>query len=404
MFMEEVRIIGDQSIAERVWKGSGWNVQHALETLRNKCLVEERDRYNHDLRMHDHLRDLGREMALELSPPHRLWRPQDLKSLELRDFRNILTKTNYLTVQCGRFEMLWENRIQVPSQLKELRISQISLKRISNVLGISDNLENVFIDAQGLSIQGLSLLESLGMNLPSLYLIHSTVKGEHASTKIGERTTGKSLVICNFKLSGEGARNNGGMSSNVKVPTSGLQKLEISNQELVSKILISGIHYSSLESIKLHLMQYLKKVDLIRVNTLTNLDIRNCRKLKNLKSGSGIFDLPKLVELNISQCPELKELNLEHLICLVKIIVVDCKHLKNVSGIFNLPKLMELNISQCPKFKELTLDHLMCLEKITVVDCKHLKNISERPNLPKLMELTICQCPELKALTLGPHS
>ncbi|GLJ56732.1 hypothetical protein SUGI_1255180 [Cryptomeria japonica] len=34
--------------------------------------------------MHDHLRDLGREMALELSRPHRLWHPQDLISLEER--------------------------------------------------------------------------------------------------------------------------------------------------------------------------------------------------------------------------------------------------------------------------------------------------------------------------------
>ncbi|GLJ33118.1 hypothetical protein SUGI_0666510 [Cryptomeria japonica] len=70
-----------KSIAERVWEGSGWNGQHALETLKDKCLVELEGIKNDELRMHDHLRDLGREMAPEFGPPHRLWRPADLKYL-----------------------------------------------------------------------------------------------------------------------------------------------------------------------------------------------------------------------------------------------------------------------------------------------------------------------------------
>ncbi|GLJ06524.1 hypothetical protein SUGI_0040990 [Cryptomeria japonica] len=57
-----------QCIAERVWEGSEWNVQHALKTLRNRCLVEETNISSHNMRMDDHLRDLGREMVLELKP------------------------------------------------------------------------------------------------------------------------------------------------------------------------------------------------------------------------------------------------------------------------------------------------------------------------------------------------
>lgn len=77
-------------MAERVCEGSGWHGQHALETLKERCLVEEKEifsildnRTEIVLRMHDHLRDLGREMAREreLSSPSRLWQPQDLKSL-----------------------------------------------------------------------------------------------------------------------------------------------------------------------------------------------------------------------------------------------------------------------------------------------------------------------------------
>ena len=67
--------------AERVWEGSGWNAQHSLEILKDKCLVEETEIWVHEtygsrmkpgLRMHDHLRDLGREMALEFSSPQDL--------------------------------------------------------------------------------------------------------------------------------------------------------------------------------------------------------------------------------------------------------------------------------------------------------------------------------------------
>ncbi|XP_057834192.2 disease resistance protein Roq1-like isoform X1 [Cryptomeria japonica] len=75
-------------MAERICEISGWDAQNALQTLKDKCLLEEEEKpwYVNGkgkivLRMHDHLRDLGREMALEFSPPHRLWRPQDLESL-----------------------------------------------------------------------------------------------------------------------------------------------------------------------------------------------------------------------------------------------------------------------------------------------------------------------------------
>ncbi|GLJ24393.1 hypothetical protein SUGI_0465870 [Cryptomeria japonica] len=46
------------------------------------------------LRMHDHLRDLGREMALELSSPKRLWHPRDLESLQFTGLKTILAKIN----------------------------------------------------------------------------------------------------------------------------------------------------------------------------------------------------------------------------------------------------------------------------------------------------------------------
>ncbi|XP_057863268.2 disease resistance protein Roq1 [Cryptomeria japonica] len=488
-----------KNIAERVWEGSGWNAQHALETLKDKCLVEEIEILSlnvHEglvLRMHDHLRDLGREMALDLRPPHRLWRPQDMKYLESTGFKSILGKTHvrcfhsifdkYMSsqvtfflgqpdicfetsasllwlelqgnsteqpcipswislqnVQClkikrEQLKTLWENRIQAPSQLKELQISETFLEKIPDFSGISDNLENVVLDARGWPIQGLSLLESLSMNLCSICLRSSTLKGEKSSTKIEGRTSCESLVIWNFKFSGEVVWNNRGMSSNVKVPMAGLEKIEISDEELVSKILISGIHYPSLEPIKLHCMENLREVDLISIKSLNCLDITNCKHLKSL---SGMSNLAKLVLLNITKCPELEELSLGHLSCLERMTIVGCKRLKSVSGILDLGNvvrlnvydsfssvsgayrfrmLAQLNISECPELEKLlSFSSWSCLQKVDIASCGKLQNLMLPTTLIKLSvqsckdlqrvvgdlteltELFINECPELDEL------
>ncbi|XP_059064075.1 disease resistance protein Roq1-like [Cryptomeria japonica] len=78
-------LIGEwKSTAIAVWDGMHWSGLHGLQTLVNKCLVElvdERDYrrghffYEEKLRMHDHLRDMGREIASRHSS-NRLWQPQ----------------------------------------------------------------------------------------------------------------------------------------------------------------------------------------------------------------------------------------------------------------------------------------------------------------------------------------
>ncbi|GLJ52810.1 hypothetical protein SUGI_1125030 [Cryptomeria japonica] len=59
--------IGEEnSLTIEIWDGSGWSGLHTWERLLNKCLVEL-DSDNH-IRMHDHLRDLEREIADQHSP------------------------------------------------------------------------------------------------------------------------------------------------------------------------------------------------------------------------------------------------------------------------------------------------------------------------------------------------
>jgi hypothetical protein len=67
----------DKDTVIRIWYRSGWEGSLGLWKLLNRCLVEV-DSEN-CLRMHDHLRDLGRDLV-EKEPPEcglRLWRPTD---------------------------------------------------------------------------------------------------------------------------------------------------------------------------------------------------------------------------------------------------------------------------------------------------------------------------------------
>lgn len=64
----------DCDTAITICDGSGWNGWLGFRKLQNRCLMEV-DSKNR-ITMHDHVRDLGREIG-EKEPPHRLWRPTD---------------------------------------------------------------------------------------------------------------------------------------------------------------------------------------------------------------------------------------------------------------------------------------------------------------------------------------
>jgi hypothetical protein len=77
----------NRDTAIKLWDGSGWEGSLALGTLESKCLVTVDE--ENCIRMHDHLRDLGRDLADKEPPgcPRRLWRPTD------NIFSNVLTQS-----------------------------------------------------------------------------------------------------------------------------------------------------------------------------------------------------------------------------------------------------------------------------------------------------------------------
>ncbi|XP_057817744.2 disease resistance protein Roq1-like [Cryptomeria japonica] len=67
-----------KNVAMSIWEASGWSAELAVQTLQDKCLVEFD--INDEFQMHDHLRDLGRQLADDLIPP-RMWKPELLRSM-----------------------------------------------------------------------------------------------------------------------------------------------------------------------------------------------------------------------------------------------------------------------------------------------------------------------------------
>ncbi|GLJ33693.1 hypothetical protein SUGI_0677200 [Cryptomeria japonica] len=427
-------------IAMRIWKESGWSAEYVLKTLKEKSLVEEIEDTMPVLRMHQHLRDLGREMADELSYPRRLWHPRDLKSSESKGFKKILTQTkgrcfhsifdkflnSKITFFLGEPDdrakrssfLLWLH-VEYPEYLDDgldndlnsstepsipfwIPLQNLQFLKISN--GYFERLWQRDVQAP-LQLKALEIHGTFLERFPDFFGILTDWEKDD-----------KQMVIEGWPLLGSLSTdlqaldlNDVGKSVTVKTPLSFLEDLVICDQENIIEIIINGNYFPNLQSFNLSGMKNLIELKLTRIETLNCLNVTNCKDLKRLSGTSG---LTNLVELNIRACLEIEELSLGHLGCLERITIVYCKNLNSVSGISDLIKLVELKIFLCRKLQlELCLVDLNCLKRITLDEsvkleclelngCKSLKTVSGMYNLKKLQLVNILDCPELEELSL----
>ncbi|GLJ33728.1 hypothetical protein SUGI_0678050 [Cryptomeria japonica] len=302
-------------MARRIWEGSGWSAEFAIQTLKDKCLIEivwcyskEFDDNKLCFRMHDHLRDLGRELADELGPL-RLWHPKHFKRLELMQFKRILTEVNgrcllsifdwsfgaQITCFLGKLDdcaeesvsllwlhldltwsvhtsipswipfqnlqgliivdrhlrSLWLNDREVLYQLKELLLYKTSLVEYANSLKLLINLEKLAIRGRPGDdvIQARSLLNSLR-------------KLRHL----------RSLVLTHLPISGDVALNNCGAST-VKSSMSNLENIEIRDErDIWKRVIVDGCE--KLQCITG--IEELKELKYLHLSALGNGGISNC--------------------------------------------------------------------------------------------------------------------------------
>ncbi|KAH9288620.1 hypothetical protein KI387_032737, partial [Taxus chinensis] len=408
-----------KSVATRILKGSGWSAEHALQNLKDKCLVEEGYAYGEVvLRMHDHLRDLGREIADDLSHPRRLWHPQFLKSLESKGFQNILTETNgrcfhsifdpsmnckityfveksnnsadtstvllwlevdlkgnklksipswiplqnlqYLRIVDGRLKKLWQDNLQVSSS--SWIPPPILQSLMSTIRGIKKRLfqsdAEVPFELKELLLETIILRElpnTLGM---LNHLEKLVLKGRYSD-----------ISNSNFLIEGRS------FSESLR-KLSRLRSLILWHFCLSGELALSDSRDStSFQTSINRSMRCLQTIHIRGVKLMSKLliDGEHCPSLEYLRLDS----MENLVEVNLSLVTTLNSFKL-----------VFCKKLKTISGNFDLGNLETLTIKKCGELEEVPhLSRLHSLESITIDECQKLQNIKGIEDLKGLKYL-----------------
>ncbi|KAH9288613.1 hypothetical protein KI387_032730, partial [Taxus chinensis] len=324
-------------MATKILKGSGWSPELELQNLKDKCLVEEGYEVGYAygkvvLRMHDNLRDLGREIADDLSHPRRLWHPQFLKSLVSNSswIPPPILQSLMSTIR-GIEKRLFQSDAEVPFELKELLLETIILRELPNTLGMLNHLEKLVLKGRYSDISNSNFL----------------IEGRSFSESLRKLRSLRSLTLWDFCLSGELAlsdsRDSTSFQTSLDRSMSCLQTIHIRGVKLTSMLSIDGEHCPSLEYLRLDSMENLVEVNLSPVTTLNSFKLVFCKKLKTI---SGNFDLGNLEKLSIKECAELEEVpNLSRLDSLQHFSIDGCQKLQSIEGIEELKGLKYLYLS-----------------------------------------------------------
>ncbi|XP_057817741.2 disease resistance protein Roq1-like [Cryptomeria japonica] len=349
-----------KSKAITIWKASGWsNAEHALQILQDRCLLEsaEHERFE----MHDHLRDLGRQIVDELSP-RRLWQPELLGPMEAKGFRQILAETNG-----GRcFHSFWDPSLGM---------------RISFFIAEADLLW-LEMNKYGVTF----------MNIPSwiplrkLHCLYIWSVRELWSTFQQQLQTYTQATFQLRRLWIWSCPYLQKLPDLIEMFTH-LEELDIRfsiySTDITSLVQSLG-RLSKLRSLRLVCtnLDFSEKLDLSKGNvdssTSSRMDSLETIHLGNLLNTSKLVVsgemCPRLRSLTVSDFRNLKEMELKHLERLNTLRVEECYNLETISGLSTLTELQVLKVENCAALKSLpTLSDLHSLQKITIFGCGQLQ-------------------------------
>ncbi|XP_059075569.1 disease resistance protein RPV1 isoform X2 [Cryptomeria japonica] len=358
-----------RSSAIAVWDGSHWDGLHGLQRLVNKCIVElYEERSTIRIRMHEHLRDLGREIANQQSP-YRLWSKQQIieiqpqqEAIRIRGMAdafgdNCCPREGKIIIHTSQGE-----RILAPGSLG-LKIF------IGNGDFINEQCSEVSRELVCLSYDRFE-----HKNLPSWLLLKELRILELNEAPIledlWERDVDAPLQLrMLFIREGYGLKKVQGLES--------LRSLE-------TLVIKNCTELNVLPS-------------LAEATSLKDFDLRGCNKLEKIESLGSLRSLERLI---IYDCTELKALpNLAEATSLKKFDLRDCNKLEKIEGLESPRSLETLTIYDCTELNALpSLAEATSLKKFDLRDCNKLEKIESLESLRSLERLTICDCTELKAL------
>ncbi|XP_057839192.2 disease resistance protein RPV1 [Cryptomeria japonica] len=417
----------EKSLTIEIWNGMGWSALQSWERLLHRCLVELDNK--NCIRMHDHIRDLGRDIASKHSP-YRLWFPQQMIDVQ----KQIKKRIGIQGIVATLSQIHLDDYYQVPvvtdktDEVDGFRVCCLDGKLMVNTNGGIWSLTP--------SLVGLKYLVASGDNFNQ---VMSDISREMIWLRwfqIGQRNLPSKLPLRNLRVLELSERSDAEHHHLEELwgETDGKGPLQL------RQLLISHCHNFQGFPNSIGFLIHLKKIVIIESHNLTSLPdefchlqslerlvLFLCKRLSSLPSNFG--NLSNLWHLNLWNCMELRGLpvTFKNLKLLKYLNLGRCSQLtfttEDLNFLENVTKLEFLNLSQCKKLEELPRqvtnqaslrelyfsgtslrelpDDIGQLKRLTGMTIHHLSLTSLPTSLGDLSSLTylvIRDCPRLECL------
>eukprot|EP00253_Pinus_taeda_P034590 PITA_34590 len=414
----------NRDTAIRIWNGSGWDGWLGLRNLENRCLLEI-DMIE-CIRMHDHLRDLGRDVAekehlLRLSRPNvNLLRTLSSSSPVLRGismdygngreqiFENIRGNCNLSTLELLRGEGSFVESIFSVGELRQLIYLQWKKCPISSISSQipTRNLRVLYI--QGEELSTLWQLESQApLQLTELYIDAPLSEFPQSIGKLNqlERIVLKNVGI----LTGLRTLDFSRCSSLKRLPDSvgqltGLQSLNLQDCTRLQGLPDSAGQLTGLQSLNLRWCSNLQALpdSVGQLTGLQSLGLEHCTSLQWLPDSVG--QLTGLQSLGLENCTSLQGLpdSVGQLTGLQSLGLENCTSLQGLpDSVGQLTGLQSLGLKCCTRLQGLP-DSVGQLTGLQTLDLEHCTNLQGLPDsvgqLTGLQTLDLKHCTSLQEL------
>ncbi|GLJ33495.1 hypothetical protein SUGI_0673780 [Cryptomeria japonica] len=413
----------EKSLTIAVLDGSGRNGIYSWEVLQNKCLVEV-DELDH-IKMHDQLRDLGREIA-EGRSPFRVWSTQQIRDIQIETtervvIRGIKAATDDFYEECSYHQgtpfeecMKLVRGFFTPSILvvqknyftKELArlLPGLVWLRWTHTPETTLTSWLLFKNLRVLELPNAEVLEELWNDtaVPPLELRELNL--QHAENFLGFPRSIKRLKHLK-KITLDG---------NYSVPMDSLpeefcllESLEHLKLSKCSELESLPEDFGNLTNLRHLDLSYCRKLRMLpdsfkKLINLQYINFRFCRNLTLIPENEYILEnVTKLETVDFSECAKVQKLpqHITNQLSLRQLNVKGTGLMELPSDIGELSKLEELSIeSEFLTSLPTSIGNLSSLTRLEIYQCKKLEILPECiGHLPSLTSLEISNCDGLKS-------